>query len=135
MLPGGPGQPSARTKTGCLQWLDAGAATGGGSRPGPAGSPAAFRPTEARRRGQKSRDGAPSGERARARACAAASQASGANCVRLVARRILMVRRSALRPLPTPVGLARKRGRESSLPPKTTGGRRTTGLPGALTKN
>ena len=46
-----------------------------------------------------------------------------------------MVRRSALRPLPTPVGLARKRGREGSLPPKTTGGPRTTGLPGALTKN
>ncbi len=30
---GGPGQPSARTMTGCLQWLDARDTKGGGSRP------------------------------------------------------------------------------------------------------
>ena len=33
--PGGLGQSSAGTRTGCLRWLDAGATTGGGSRPGP----------------------------------------------------------------------------------------------------
>ena len=33
LLPGGPGQPSARTMTGCLQWLDARDTKGGGSRP------------------------------------------------------------------------------------------------------
>jgi len=32
--PGGLGQSSAGTRTGCLRWLDAGATTGGGSRPG-----------------------------------------------------------------------------------------------------
>jgi hypothetical protein len=31
--PGGPGQPSAGTKTGCLQWLDVAGTKDGGSRP------------------------------------------------------------------------------------------------------
>jgi len=32
--PGGLGQSSAGTRTGCLRWLDAGVTTGGGSHPG-----------------------------------------------------------------------------------------------------
>jgi hypothetical protein len=52
--PGGPGQSSAGTMTGCLRWLDDGAMRGGGSRPD-AGCASRLRLTEARRRGQKSR--------------------------------------------------------------------------------
>jgi len=54
---GGPGQPSAGTMTGCLQWLDAAGTKAGGSPPDKGRQwrrPLLSRP-EARRRGQKRR--------------------------------------------------------------------------------
>jgi hypothetical protein len=59
--PGGPGQPSAGTKTGCLQWLDVAGTKGGGSRPDQGREERSVLRREARRRGQKSRRGAPRG--------------------------------------------------------------------------
>src|ERR1035437_2638760 len=63
-LPGGPGPPSVPTKRDCPQGLDAARTKGGESCPdrGPGSGP--VRARKLRPRGQKSRDGAPSGERA-----------------------------------------------------------------------
>ena len=63
-LPGGPGPPSVPTKRDCPQGLDAARTKGGESCPdrGPGSGP--VRARKLRPRGQKRRDGAPSGERA-----------------------------------------------------------------------
>jgi hypothetical protein len=58
---GGPGQPSAGTKTGRLQWLDVAGTKGGGSCPDQGREERSVLRREARRRGQKSRHGAPRG--------------------------------------------------------------------------
>jgi hypothetical protein len=50
---GGPGQPSAGTKTGCLEWLDVAGTKGGGSRPDQEGEEPSVPRREARRQGQK----------------------------------------------------------------------------------
>jgi hypothetical protein len=50
---GGPGQPSAGTKTGCLEWLDVAGTKGGGSRPDQGREERSVPRREARRQGLK----------------------------------------------------------------------------------
>ena len=60
---GGPGSPSVPTTGDCLNWLDAARTKGGESCPDRGGRSPPVRARKLRPRGQKSRDGAPSGER------------------------------------------------------------------------
>ena len=85
LLPGGPGQPSARIMTGCLQWLDARDTKGGGSRPdGEARAASPVRPrgstaygdTKRRQWSAGRRLSASQAERARLAACRAAAPAA-----------------------------------------------------------